>query len=41
MSGRDLIESIRIPVFFVVAMWVIIFLMMIGIEAIWFIDDHI
>ena len=41
MNSRDLMESIRIPVLFVVEMWLIIAAMMIGIEAIWYIDDHI
>ena len=41
MNSRDLIESIRIPVLFVVVMWLIVAAMMIGIEAIWYIDDHV
>lgn len=41
MSGRNIFEAIRIPVLLAVAMWVIIFLIMVGIEAIWFIDEHI
>lgn len=33
MNSRDLVEALRIPVAFTIAMWAIIFMMMVAIEA--------
>lgn len=34
MNPRNLVEALRIPVAFTIAMWAIIFIMMIAIEAV-------
>ncbi len=38
MTTRTLAEALRIPLFFTIAAWVIVFLIMVAIEAIWYLD---
>lgn len=36
-----MIESLRIPVVFAITMWLVVFAILMAIEAVWFIDDHL
>ncbi|MGD9711282.1 MAG: hypothetical protein AB7V46_04350 [Thermomicrobiales bacterium] len=41
MKARHLAEGFRIPVLFTIALWFVTFLMMAGLEAIWYLDEHL
>ena len=41
MNSRGLVDALQIPVALTILLWLIIFLMMVGIEAIWYIDRQI